>query len=551
MKLRKTLAIFLALIFVMALFAACGNGDSGTAPATGGETGSSPGSSGSTGGADTPAGPERSRIVNIGFAGIPRTLDPHNITNGQTETNLKMNYESLIYTPRTATGYEPMLAADWYEDPDAMYWIFYLREGVFWHNGDPFTADDVIYSLDRVWDNQEELAFVSQYNMQVLDTWEKLDEFTVRVNFTEPFPLAGNVWRAFYIVPKLAHEEHGEDLFNLQLCYGTGPWILNEFVHGQYSHFYKNHNYWNKDFYDPYFEEVFIHYVTEPASAVAAHLAGDLDIYAPSGGINSDMLILYSGTEDRIGMVDVNTNFSAYLGFQFKDNSFFNDVNARRAFSLAIDRQLIIDAVFGGFGILPTAFLGPGVIGFDPAIPPQEYNPDLARELLAQSSYDGRPLEIITNAGIPNGQQVLLAIQDMVNGVGFNLTTVSVEDTAVFEERRRGSDYDLYYMHTSFIDGLPARQMNLWRNDVDRQNFVHEEMFDIIEEYNQATDPAVREELARQINWIVYNETTPQLVITHYIATFARDWGVIGRDMFYPDGSFTFCYVDYDPSLVP
>ena len=465
-----------------------------------------------------------------------------------TEACLRMMWDNLLYTDRTGSGtYHPALAKSWDIAPDGLSWTFYLREDVFWSDGNPFNADDVVYSCNRVDENRDELVYIASYFPQY-DSVEKINEYTVKINFKEPFPLAGNAFRAFFIIPKVAHEQYGDDLFNLQICTGTGPWKIVEWVTGQYIHYEKNENYYDKANFDSYFDEVYIRFVTEPATGVAAHLSGSLDVYCPSGGINNDYLSMYAGTEDRIEMIGQATNQNAYLAVQCKPESILSDMNVRKALSLSIDRQLIVDTIFGGFGSTPSGYFAPGVIGYDPSVPPYEYNPALAKQLLDASAYNGEPLEIMINPNLTRGMDMMLAVADMANSVGFNIS-VKLEETTVFNTRRAEADWDFFGMQVSFIDGIPARQFNLILNDPEKRNYVDEEMNSLIRRFNSEMSVDGRQSLAAQINRMLVDKVGPDIVILHFTNNYARNRGMTGRDFFYPDGTFCVAFVDYDPSM--
>lgn len=494
-----------------------------------------------------PSTEERSKTVNIAFNAKPRTLDPHNWNDQGSETTIRMCYQTLIYTDHTSSGYTPMLAESWDIAPDGKSWTFYLRKNVFWHNGDPFDADDVVCTFERLSERRNELLIFTAY-LKAFESVEKIDQYTVKVNFKEPFPTAGNSFRAIYIIPHKAYEEHGDDLFHKQIYYGTGPWKLAEWKDGEYSHFVKNENYWDKENYDPYFEEVYIRHITQPSSAVAAHVAGDLDVYCPGGGINNDLLHLYAGTEDRIELVTYETNQNVWIGFQFEGDSIWNDINARKAFVAGIDVQLIIDTIKGGKGVIPNGYWHKSVTGYDGSIPSFKYDPELAKELLAQTAYNGEELRMMTNPNLSDGESIGLAIVDMLKDIGFNIS-FKVEDSTIYNNRRNEGDYDIYLIQTSFVDGVPYRQLNLILNDTDHKNYVNEEMFDLIRQYNVEMDREKSVKLVQQVNRMMCELVAPEVSLFHTEVTCARDYGITGVD-FYPDGLFNFSWVDYDPSLV-
>lgn len=80
--------------------------------------------------------------------------------------------------------------------------------------------------------------------------------------------------------------------------YGTGPWIFDEWVDGAYTHYLKNEDYWNKAVYDSKFEDMYVRYILESSSAIAAHLSGEVDAYVPSNGIDVELLSQYEGYDN-------------------------------------------------------------------------------------------------------------------------------------------------------------------------------------------------------------------------------------------------------------
>ena len=497
-------------------------------------------------GTAAPAAPERSRIVNIGYSEKPTTLDPHHQSNQGSENPARMVFETLIYSDHQG-NYTPMLAESWEIDPAGMFWTFKLRQGVTFSNGEPFDADDVVCTFQRLIDDRDTLNYPGQY-WRDLASVEKIDQFTVKINFTEPYPLAANSFRGTYIIPNEAYEKYGEELFNLQLSYGTGPWVLKEWIDGQYCHFTKNQNYWNKAEFDSYFDEVYIRHVLEPSSAVAAHLSGDIDAYIPGNGMDRNLVPLYAGTENRIELFEKESNTIIYIQFQFAEGNPFSDINVRRAFDAAIDRQLIIDHILGG-GTFPVGLLPLGVIGHDPNVEPHVYDPELARQYLADSSYNGEPVSILLSYNLMKSEDIGLAIADMCNKVGFNMT-VSVEEHGSVNTKRFSGNYDLVVSNTMFVDGIPYRHLNsLYLHDNYKSHYYDEVMFDNIRQFNQSMDAQERIEVAQQITRQIREELANMTPLAVLKGMYAVDYGITGI-RFYPDGMLNFCYVDFDPSLL-
>jgi peptide/nickel transport system substrate-binding protein len=458
-----------------------------------------------------------------------------------------MCYETLIYTEHSGEGYTPLLATSWDIAPDGMSWTFHLREGVQWNNGDPFNADDVVFTVQRLIDNRDTFVFVNQY-LPELDSVEKIDEFTVKVGLSKPAPMAGNGFRALYIIPQKAYEEYGDDLFNKQIMTATGPWKMEEWVDGQYCHYSKNENYWNKAEYDSYFDEVYLRIIGDMSSGIAAHLAGSVEAFVQTSGISGDMLSLYAGTEQKTELVETPTNSAMWLGLDFKGDSMWNDENTRKAFDAAIDRQAIIDNIMGR-GSLPIGYLSTGMFGHDATLGPPVYDPELAKELLAQSSYDGREFTLMVSTGTTQGEEIFLAVADMVNAIGFNMK-IELVDLSVFTPRQNGGDYDFFTINTSFPDGLPLRQLSRILTNLDKNNYENYELTGYINSFLVELDDAKRYEYAQQANRFIFEHKAPHINLICPTIVNAVDYGLTGIDI-WQDGMYTFQYVDYDPSLLP
>lgn len=397
----KRTIIFISVVLALAMMfslAGCGAGggeNTPSAPAqSGSATTSTPKPDGD--GSSKPA-VERSKIVNVGQTERIRSIDPHQRQDMGTDYGLAYMYDMLITPKRSIEGdgtgsteIVGQLAESWEIDPDNMFWTFKLREDVYFHNGQHFTADDVVCTFERLIE-QKDVLQTAITDWPLLAYVEKIDDYKVKVGFSEPFPWASASFRATYIIPHEAYEEMGDDLWNKQIACGTGPWILVEWLDGQYIHFKKNPNYWNKENYDPYFEEVYHRFISEPTTGVSAMLSGDLDVFHSPSGIDRMMLPQFAGTEDRIELIDRKTTYMYYIQFRCNPNNVFSDINVRKAFELAIDRQAIVDGIFSGDGayISTTGFFTQGVDGNNEGMI-HTYDPDEAKRLLQGSAYNGK-----------------------------------------------------------------------------------------------------------------------------------------------------------------
>ena len=493
---------------------------------------------------DVPEGP--SKTVNIAINENIVQLDPHNQSNLPGYMMWNMCMEPLILEDRKG-NYYPLLCESWEHDDEGLEWTFKLRQGIKFHNGEDFNADDVAATFDRVLSRRNELQNAIEY-WTLLDTCEKIDDYTVKFTYTQPDSTALLSFSNTPIIPNEAYAEYGDELWNQQMMYGTGPWIFQEWSDGQFTHYIKNPDYWDKENFDSYYDEVYLRHITELSTAVAGHISGDLQANLKTGGIDEDLLGLYAGTEDRIQMIDVQSGMYNYIGFQCAPDKVFHDKNARLAFEYAIDRQSILDNILGGAGKVPNGIINDSCVGYDDTIPPYEYNPDKAREYLAASDYDGRKITIVSNTSTKKAEETLLAISENMNAVGFN-TDILVTEPSTMLEMRKSGNYDLFYVGNMHNAGDPCQVLNLRvLNDVHKSNYVNEEMNALIEKIKIEMDTETRNEYISQVSKIIREEAAPHSAIVQMNLKEAIDYGVTGIDLF-TDGNFRTKYVTYDPSL--
>lgn len=538
-KLKRVMSIFLIICLCTSL-SGCGNSSGGkeegtTAAGSGlGETGSS----GQEGG--------HSRIANIALSENLLKMDPADQAVVVGTTYCAMIYDALV-TGDHEGNYEPSLAKEWAISDDGLTWTFKLQEGVEFSNGEAFTADDVVCTFKRIQDNPT--LYMAANSWKTLKSMEKIDDYTCELHLTEPSGTVlldlTNTW----IIPDGAYAEKGDALFTDQMNYGTGPWKFDQWIDGQYVHFFKNENYWNGG-NNSYFDEVYLRFVLEPSTAISGQISGTIDAYIASGGISADLISMYDGSEDKIEVIALDSGTIDYMGFQCKEGSPFADENVRKAFSMAIDRNMLIDSIMGG-GTLPIGITTNVSMGYDEALTSDNYkfDPEMAKTLLAASGYSGEEIVISSNVATTNAESLLLAISEMVNAVGFNSSIEVLESAALMDKRSTG-DYDVFLVAAMHGSGDLYAFTNLRiLNDAHHSNYVNKELNGLIEKSNVESDQNVRNELFKQINQIVVDECAPMITVCQLKSYEAVSYGITGIDLF-ADGFFVVQNVDYDPSLI-
>lgn len=486
--------------------------------------------------------PRAGKTVNVALSENLISLDPLDQANiiGNLQNNLV--YEPLVWYDGEG-GYDPLLAEKWEYSEDGTVWTFHLRKGVKFHNGEDFDADDVACTFQRILDNKDSLNNPLQYWTE-LESYEVVDPYTFEIHLSEPY---ATVLLSMYftpIIPNEAFAQLGETLWTGQKMYGTGPWVFDEWIDGQYCHYTKNEEYWDRANYDSYYDELYIRYITETSTGVASHIAGDVQVNIASGGLNPDMIPLYKSAEDKIDLISIESGSHHYIGFSFKEGSPFLDINVRKAFNSAIDRESIVNNILGG-GTVPNGIIVSTDIGYNPDIEGYTYNPDEARRLLAESSYNGEEIELCCNVSALKGEAILLAISEMLNEVGFK-TSVSVVEVATLSDMRRTGDYDTFLVANMHASNDPGNTLTFRiLNDAHHSGYVNEELNERIQQSNQEIDVEKRTEILKEIAALMDKENAPHTAICQFELKYAMDKGVTGLEL-YNEGWFNVKHIDFD-----
>lgn len=311
------------------------------------------------------------------------TLDPAMYRDRETGAVLRNIYDSLI-TSTPDGNIEPMLAASW-DVVDDRTFEFSLQPDVHFTNGDPLTASDVVFTFNRI---LEEGAIGGATSPRAgllgpLESVEKVDDLTVRFNYSETFPaeLLLQALVQFQVVPEAYVTEVGADAF-AEAPIGSGPF---SFVRGELDSqivLKRNPDYWNGA---PELEGVIFRMMPEPSTRLAALLSGEVHIIQ---AVSPDLVERLSGAPN----IEVKTA-PGTRSYQIELNNAegpFTDVRVRQALNHAVNWDDILGNIYRGYADrLSTGFL-PSGFGFDTELEPYGYDPEKARELLREAGYDVR-----------------------------------------------------------------------------------------------------------------------------------------------------------------
>lgn len=317
-----------------------------------------------------------------------------------------------------ATGeYLPDLAESW-ENPDEYTWVFHLRKDVLWHDGQPFTAEDVLYTFQVA---KEQAACASHYATLDIENTKVIDDYTISVAFTEPFAsfLELLATQRGTIICKHACEEMGLDVYARQPV-GTGPYKFVEWISGTSMTLERFDEYFNGPAKT---KNVVYKFIADSASRVIEVETGAADLAYSI--MPADAPIVEAADNMWLSTcVGVSTN---RVTFNFQDDVVGGDnVKLRQALAYAIDKEALVTALYGENadvlnGVLPVST--PYAVVYDPT----PYDPEKAKELLAEAGYpDGLHLEFLAQP-----TQEMQATAEVVAGMW---KAIGVETTITLSE---------------------------------------------------------------------------------------------------------------------
>ena len=328
----------------------------------------------------------------IGRANEPQSIDPQFSRTGNNQMTSLHIFDRLILTDANVRPM-PGLAVEWEAEDDTT-WLVRLREGVTFHDGSPFTAADVVYSLERAPDVPNSPASFAG-SVANLASSEIVNDHTIRFTTTTPDPLFIQNIGTVYIVSQAAAEGAANEDFNSgQAAIGTGPYEFVSWSPGDRLQLIRNDAYWGDS---PAFETVTMRFIANDAARVAALLSDAVDLIdlvppadLPNLRENPDISVYDTPTvrliylalnqaEDAPGLTDTAGNPM--------DVNPLQDARVRRAISMMIDRQAIIDRLFYGAGEAASQIVPTGVFGYNPDIPVAPFDPEGAQALLAEAGY--------------------------------------------------------------------------------------------------------------------------------------------------------------------
>ena len=373
-------------------------------------------------------------------AGDSLTLDPHSQNEGPTHALSHQIYEPLI-SPDMEAKQIPALATEWgVKEGNPNVWVFKLREGVKFHGGEDFTAEDVVFSINRA---KQESSDMKELLVTIKEI-RAVDEFTVEMETEAPNPILPNNLTNLFImdkgwaeandVVKTAKFEAGEETYAVRNANGTGAFILESREPDTKTVLKANPNYWGKGQFPLEVTEIIYTPIQNAATRVAALLSGEVDLIqdVPVQDLdrvaNADGLKVGNAPENRTIFFGVNSGDDDLTNDNVDGKNPFADVRVRKAMSLAIDRDAIKQVVMRGQSAPTGVIIPPFVNGWTEALDAYpKADIGAAKALMAEAGYgDGFEVTLhCPNDRYINDEAICQAAVGMMGKIGIKANLVA------------------------------------------------------------------------------------------------------------------------------
>ncbi len=383
------------------------------------------------------------RDISIGLQAAITSMDPHYHNIGPNNAMLRHVFESLVTTDENQK-FTPGLATSW-RAMDDLTWEFKLRKNVRWHDGSPFTAEDVAFTLKRAPTVPNSPSSFGTFTRSIVDV-KIVDPHTIIFKTATPHVLLPSDLSAVRIVSKKFGEKATTEDYNAgRAAIGTGPYKFQEYVPNQRIVLKANYGYWGGE--EPW-DVVTFKMLTNPAARVAALLSGDVQMIetVPTADIAK------LGKDPKYGLTDKISNRVIYVHlnqsteksppFVFAkdgkplDKNPFRDVRVRKALSMAINRDAIVSRVMEGKAQSAAQLLPDIFYGTSKKLKPMKFDAEGAKKLLAEAGYpNGFSMTIHgPNNRYINDAGIAQALAQMYTRIGID-TKVETMPSAVYFTR--------------------------------------------------------------------------------------------------------------------
>lgn len=422
--------------------------------------------------------------LTIGINAEVLSLDPHSVPPAIIGNRIyHMIFDQLTRTDNQG-AVQPMLATAW-EATDDTTWVFQLREGVVFHNGETMTAADAAFSLNRLVFGEQESAVRALYTPFIAAV-EATGDLELTITTVNPDPLLPLRLATPYsaIMPQSYVE--ATDFEALQTApLGAGPYRLVELLPGDRLVLERHEAYW-MGAADA--AQIVVRVIPETSTRVAALQSGEVDFITTVSPDLVDQLDAEANL--RIDTVSVYNYMLIYFNTKTGVTA---DPLVRRALSLAIDRAALAEALWGGRVRVMNDYLLPGEFGYDAERPAFAYDPAEAQRLLAEAGYAGEELAFTPpSTYYTNGQLVTDVINEMWKAVGINVAYEPLDTSAWADRSLSGQNIATLQSFGTSGDPATSSIVQAWGSWLGQYYTPSDEFQALATEAAASLDPEVR-----------------------------------------------------------
>lgn len=464
---------------------------------------------------------------------------------------IRIANESLIAMDKDQK-YIPKLATSWDFSDQGKTLTFHLRKNVYWHDGEPFTSQDVRFSLEFMahpdfaswrFNYLQDIVGANEFKTGKTDSIsgiETPDDHTVIIRYSDPNPVALYKLYTFYMAPAhvwegIAPAESGKMTEMLRNPIGTGPYKFVEFVPDQYVRFEANPDYWDGKPKIPYF----VFQVMNENTAQAQLLQHKIH-FLRSSDWSEETMNAYA--ESDVIPEDVYYFSTRYIGLNMKKIQIFQDKRVRQAFQYIVDQQELVDNVLYGHGEPTYSAVLSDSWAFPEGLNDYSYNPEKAIELLQEVGWEyrndvmyrnGEPVKFtLKTGGVGNKVYDLMlpVLQQYFQRVGIELEVLPMEFATALDQVKKG-DYEMYLMGTHL--GMdPSYTENLYSTD-SPSNLTGYSNLELDALYQDGLKYMTIEERSPIYEKIAHltNEDLPMLYLFRWGEAYARAGNLKGTDV--------------------
>lgn len=499
---KQFLVITMMLVLILT---ACSNGNTG-----------SEGSGDSSTDEKNPASDRGNEVV-IGLSSDPQSWDPIDTFLLDWSTVATSVFEGLV--ERTLDlELVPGLAESWeYEDDKTL--VFKLREGVEFHNGEPFNAEAVKFTFDRLLGEEGQKG--PQYsNYTSIDSVEVNDEYTVtmKLKSADPVLLTKLAGYGAVIVPPTYVQENSDDVFNNNPV-GTGPFKMVEYKRDQEIVLEKNESYWKDGL--PKLDKVTFKIIPEASTRLAELQTGNIDIMKRVEVAQAETVKDSSFLE----LKEVGTPTVFSLRFDTAKAP-LDDVKVRQAINYAIDKETIISEILGGYGKPISTFQSDLSFGNNPDLKPYPYDPQKAKDLLEEAGVEeGTTMDVFIPGNDGNFKEIVQAVAFYLEEVGLQLNINSVDNTTLISDlipkgeaghmyRQGWGGWTLDYDNTAYLMYHEGEQWN--------PSFKNEKVEELLAAQRATVDQDERQAIFMELTELLY-ELAPEVNLYQSVDLYAAN----------------------------